>query len=180
MQRQTWYLSKNLHRLIFRPKILQPWFCQNSTVLVIKTQLMSKNGENYTAGKNFTLPLAVTALTNLTSGGAFNSSFHSRPTVHSGAFPSLTGLFWAIFTTQRRSPFCFWDGMEFNIGWNAAGGPWLTSNQQNKDTINKSSTEKYESEHFTTLPVLKTKLCGNNKELTEICLFTIYLLPKND
>ena len=148
--------------------------------MVIKTQLMSENEENYTAGKNFTLPLAVTALTNLTSGGAFNSSFHSRPTVHSGAFPSLTGLFWAIFTTQRRSPFCFWNGMEFNIGWNAAGGPWLTSNQQNKDTINKSSTEKYESEHFTTLPVLKTKLCGNNKELTEICLFTIYLLPRND
>ena len=54
---------------------------------------MSENEENYTAGKNFTLPLAVTALTNLTSGGAFNSSFHSRPTVHSGAFPSLTGLF---------------------------------------------------------------------------------------
>ena len=102
------------------------------------------------------------------------------PTVHSGAFPSLTGLFWAIFTTQRRSPFCFWNGMEFNIGWNAAGGPWLTSNQQNKDTINKSSTEKYKSEHFTTGPVLKTNLCGNNKELTEICLFSIYLLPKND
>ena len=28
---------------------------------------MSENGEIYTAGKNFTLPPAVTALTNLTS-----------------------------------------------------------------------------------------------------------------
>ena len=32
-----------------------------------KTQKMSENGEIYTAGKNFTLPPAVTALTNLTS-----------------------------------------------------------------------------------------------------------------
>ena len=29
---------------------------------------MSENGENYTAGKNFTLPPAVTAWTNSTSG----------------------------------------------------------------------------------------------------------------
>ena len=28
---------------------------------------MSENGDNYTAGKNFTLPPAVTALTNSTS-----------------------------------------------------------------------------------------------------------------
>ena len=31
-----------------------------------KTQKMSKNGEIYTAGKNFTLPPAVTAVTNIT------------------------------------------------------------------------------------------------------------------
>ena len=31
---------------------------------------MSENGEIYSAGKNFTLPPAVTALTNLTSGWA--------------------------------------------------------------------------------------------------------------
>ena len=30
---------------------------------------MSENGEIYTAGRKFTLPLAVTAWTNLTSGG---------------------------------------------------------------------------------------------------------------
>ena len=30
---------------------------------------MSENGEIYTAGKNFTLPPALTALTNSTSGG---------------------------------------------------------------------------------------------------------------
>ena len=34
-----------------------------------KTQKMSENGEIYTAGKNFTLPLAVTALTNFNSAG---------------------------------------------------------------------------------------------------------------
>ena len=32
-----------------------------------KTQKMSENGEIYTAGKNFTLPPAVTAWTNSTS-----------------------------------------------------------------------------------------------------------------
>ena len=32
-----------------------------------KTQKMSENGENYTAGKNFILPPAETAVTNLTS-----------------------------------------------------------------------------------------------------------------
>ena len=34
-----------------------------------KTQKMSENGEIYTAGKNFTLPPAVTALTNSNSAG---------------------------------------------------------------------------------------------------------------
>ena len=33
-----------------------------------KTQKMSENGETYTAGKNFTMQPAVTALTNSTSG----------------------------------------------------------------------------------------------------------------
>ena len=33
---------------------------------------MSENGEIYTAGKNFTLPPAVTAVTNLTSGEKVN------------------------------------------------------------------------------------------------------------
>ena len=34
---------------------------------------MSENGEIYTASKNFTLPPALTALTNFNSGGQFNS-----------------------------------------------------------------------------------------------------------
>ena len=34
---------------------------------------MSENGEIYTAGKNFTLPPALTALTNSTSGFLFNA-----------------------------------------------------------------------------------------------------------
>ena len=33
-----------------------------------KTQKMSENGEIYTTGKNFTLPLALTGWTNSTSG----------------------------------------------------------------------------------------------------------------
>jgi len=33
---------------------------------------MSENGEIYTAGKNFTLPLALTALTNSNSGRTLN------------------------------------------------------------------------------------------------------------
>ena len=36
---------------------------------------MSENGEIYTAGKNFTLPPAVTALTNLTSATDMFFSF---------------------------------------------------------------------------------------------------------
>ena len=49
-----------------------------STVLVGKKQKNSENGENgeiYTAGKNFTLPPAVTAWTNSTSG-VWKSSVH--------------------------------------------------------------------------------------------------------
>ena len=41
----------------------------------LKTQKMSESGEIYTAGKNFTLPPAVTGVTNSTSeegGGIFN------------------------------------------------------------------------------------------------------------
>ena len=37
-----------------------------------KTQKMSENEEIYTAGRNFTLPPAVTAWTNLTSENLFN------------------------------------------------------------------------------------------------------------
>ena len=68
VQVQTWNLSKNLHHRIFGLKILHHKFHLISTALVgKKTQKMSENGEIYTTGKNFTLPLAVTAVTNLTS-----------------------------------------------------------------------------------------------------------------
>ena len=53
------YQAKDLHRQ----------FHLISTVLMRKTQTMSENGEIYTAGKNFTLLSALTALTNSTSGG---------------------------------------------------------------------------------------------------------------
>jgi len=46
--------------MIFRPKILHRQFHPILTVLVIKTQKMSENGEIYNAGKNFTLSLALT------------------------------------------------------------------------------------------------------------------------
>ena len=52
-QRQTWNLSKILHRRIFRIKILHRQFHLFFTV--------------YTAGKNFTLPPALTGWTNSTS-----------------------------------------------------------------------------------------------------------------
>ena len=45
----------------FQAKILHRQF------YLISTQKMSENGEIYTAGNNFTLPPAVTALTNSTS-----------------------------------------------------------------------------------------------------------------
>ena len=50
---QTWNLSKNLHRRIFRLKILHCQFHLISTVLVgKKTQKMSENGEIYTAASS--------------------------------------------------------------------------------------------------------------------------------
>ena len=50
---QTWNLSKNLHRRIFRLKILHRQLHLISTVLVgKKTQKMSKNGEIYTAASS--------------------------------------------------------------------------------------------------------------------------------
>ena len=58
---------QNLHFRIFKPKILHRQFHLIETVIVIKTQKISENAEIYTAGKNFTLPLTVTAWTNLTS-----------------------------------------------------------------------------------------------------------------
>ena len=65
---QTWNLSKNLHRRIFRLNILHRQFHLILTVLVKKKhKKMSENGEIYTAGKNFTLPPALTAWTNSTS-----------------------------------------------------------------------------------------------------------------
>ena len=70
---QTWNLSKILHCLIFRLKILHRQFHLILTVLVRKKQKMSENGEIYTAGKNFTLPPALTAWTNSTSELMLNS-----------------------------------------------------------------------------------------------------------
>ena len=65
---QTWNLSKTLHHPIFRLKILHRQFHLILTVLVRKKhKKISENGEIYTTGKNFTLPPALTALTNSTS-----------------------------------------------------------------------------------------------------------------
>ena len=65
---QTWVLSK-----ILRCRILQRQFHQISTILGKNHKKMSENGEIYTAGKNFTLPPALTAWTNSTSGVFSNS-----------------------------------------------------------------------------------------------------------
>ena len=77
---QTWNLSKILHRRIFRQKILHRQFHLISTILVRKTQKMSENGEVYTAGKNFTLPPALTGWTNSMSASthAFFSHYFSH------------------------------------------------------------------------------------------------------
>jgi len=71
---QTWNMSKILHRRIFRLKILHHQFHLILTVLVRKNTKMSENGEIYTAGKNFTLPPALTAWTNSTSASAVAKS----------------------------------------------------------------------------------------------------------
>ena len=63
---QTLDLAKILHCRIFRPKPLHRQFHLFSTVLAIKIQQKSENGEIYTVGKNFTLPPAVTGGTNFT------------------------------------------------------------------------------------------------------------------
>ena len=53
----------------FQAKNFTPLISPNfNSVSGKKTQKMSENGEIYTAGKNFTLPPAVTAWTNSTSG----------------------------------------------------------------------------------------------------------------
>ena len=52
----------------FQAKNFTPSISPNfNSFSIKKTQKMSENGEIYTAGKNFTLPPAVTALTNSTS-----------------------------------------------------------------------------------------------------------------
>ena len=52
----------------FTPPDFTPSISPSSSVLVRKnTKKISENGEIYTAGKIFTLPPAVTAVTNLTS-----------------------------------------------------------------------------------------------------------------
>ena len=54
----------------FEAKNFTPLFSPNFNSLGDKknTKKLSENGDIYTAGKNFTLPPAVTAVTNFTSG----------------------------------------------------------------------------------------------------------------
>ena len=54
---------------------------------------MSENGEIYTAGKNFTLPPALTALTNSTSGGSTDL----------GNIPKRNNFFTASLITHHSS-----------------------------------------------------------------------------
>ena len=67
----------------FQAKNVTLQFHLVSTVLVIKTKKMSENGEIYTADKKITLPLAVAAWTNLTSGkGIITTVILSITTTH--------------------------------------------------------------------------------------------------
>ena len=66
---QTWNLSKKFTPPDFQAKNFTPSISPNfNSFSKKKTQKMSENGEIYTAGKNFTLPPALTAWTNSTSG----------------------------------------------------------------------------------------------------------------
>jgi len=59
---------KNFTLLDFQAKNFTPSFSPNFNSLGDKnTKKMIENGDIYTASKNFTLPPAVTAVTNLTS-----------------------------------------------------------------------------------------------------------------
>ena len=60
---------QNFTPLYFQAKNFTPSISPNfNSFSKEKTQKMSENGEIYTAGKNFTLPPALTAWTNSTSG----------------------------------------------------------------------------------------------------------------
>ena len=60
---------QNFTLLDFQAKNFTPSISPNfNSFSKEKTQKMSENGEIYTAGKNFTLPPALTAWTNSTSG----------------------------------------------------------------------------------------------------------------
>ena len=59
----------------FQAKSFTPSISPNFNSFSDKTKKMSENGEFHTAGKNFTLPLAVTGETNLTSGWGVITTF---------------------------------------------------------------------------------------------------------
>ena len=64
----------------FRAKFFTPSISPNfNSFSKKKHKKMSEDGEIYTAGKNFTLPPAVTAVTNLTSGTAQYRPVQSSP-----------------------------------------------------------------------------------------------------
>ena len=62
---------KNLTPPDFQAKILYPLFLPNFNSFGDKNTKMSENGEIYPVGKNFTLPPAVTAVTNLISESSY-------------------------------------------------------------------------------------------------------------
>ena len=72
---QPWNLSKILHRRIFRLKISHRQSHLISTVLVRKNTKNEWKWRIYTAGKNFTLPPAVTAWTNSTPASSSQGTF---------------------------------------------------------------------------------------------------------
>ena len=64
---------------------------------------MSENGEIYTAGKNFTLPLAVTALTNSNSEDWLNHPLSSQCMfIMVMVSSSLVCLVWPVWITNIR------------------------------------------------------------------------------
>ena len=75
---------------------------------MIKHKQISENGEIYTAGKNFTLPPAVTAVTNLTSDFHFGAPLQTT-SFSRDALPVKHGLLVMAAKGEEASetPFVF-------------------------------------------------------------------------
>ena len=86
---------------------------------------MSENGEIYTAGKNFTLPPAVTAWTNLTSGEYLSFSQTKSDSSKQHVWESINVPNGTSFGRNRLETCCIFPFLDFLFGAkNKKGGSW--------------------------------------------------------